>query len=220
EESPRPREELLLRRRLQGDRGPPRRGALRGGRPLRLRAGGAGGGGAPDPPPRAEVQPPRKDVATLRVPATRRLRGVPAAEGRQGGQGRRPLRRPLRELLRGAPREGGAGRDRPDPALHQAHGSEHAVRSLRARGDRALRRSVRRTDRPRALRRAGPGAEFLPLLPGPAPRSARGTTAEACGAGTLRGGGAPSRSPAGPRGGAGPLPRPPLARGGGSDDPD
>src|SRR5207244_2086821 len=96
-----------------------------------------------------------------------------------------------------------------DPALHETHGRGDALSSLRPRGDRTLRRALRRTRRPRALRRAGPGAEVLPLLPGPAPRSAREPHGPAGRLRTVRGGRAVARPH--PRARGSPPARPPRS---------
>ena len=77
-----PGEVVLLRRRAQEGRRPLAQTTSIDGETLRVGARGARRRGAVDPPARAEVQPARQDLATLRVPQGRPRRGVPPAEGR------------------------------------------------------------------------------------------------------------------------------------------
>ena len=138
---------------------------------------------------RAEVQPARQDVATIRVPQGRSGGGVPPAEGRARRRARRRMHVPrtVRLLLDRPTREGGARGGHADPPVHHGDARADAVRSVCPGRHGPVRRSVRRPRRSRALRRARPEARLLPDLPGRAPRSARTTH------------GAPGRSRSGTR---------------------
>ena len=136
--------------------------------------------------PRAQVQPARDDMASVRLPEARSDRGVPPAQGRPSSPARRRLRVPRTVLGIGAARLA-------KEALESSRSVAAHARWARAPGSppapspgSADVLTVRRQDRPRALRRARPGSPLLPRVPGRAPRSARSTDAAARGRRTIR----------------------------------
>ena len=161
------------------------------GHPMRRRARGPRRRGSADPPTRTEVQPPWEDLAARRLPRPRSTRGLAAAQGRARGEARRRphLPRALRLERPCTPRQGSTRGGRADPPVHDLDGRRDPVRTVRPRRHGPLPRALRRSHRPRALRRARPMARLLPgFQPGRAPRSARTPHGPPRRGGAVRGG--------------------------------
>ena len=111
--------------------------------------------------PRAEVQPPRQDVASDGLREARPVRGIPSAEGGPpaAAEDGCVYRAVLREQRRPAG-QGGAEEIVPLRRCTRAMGARGSP-APRARRHRAVPRAVRRQRRPRALRRARPGPPLL-----------------------------------------------------------